>query len=502
MSNVDWRTLMGMGPQMFAAPTSVHGLPSDLASDLADLVDTWRARYPGNAMRQAYLDCHNVVDNLGLSVPPEVAHDLQITSAWPEKAVFSLANRCQWDGVVSPDGSEGDPWGVSDILRANRFTTEISQSIASSATHGVSFVATLPGDTEAGDPDALVMFYSALTASALWDRRRRGIRAGLLINDVDTLGRPTELIMLTPEWMLTIRQSPVSNGARTQWAVTEKVRHNLGRTPMEALPYRPNLDRPLGRSRLSRGVLSIVDRALRAALRMDVSSELFTAPGILLNGIDEETFAKLSTSWSWRMGSVKGLTRDEEGEVPDVTTLPQQSMQPYVEQLRELAMEYASALSIPVGSLGIVQDNPSSADAIYAANEEIVIEATRMNEVSSFALSRVYQNVIMLSTNVAELPDDAKYVGTHWINPARPSIVSQSDAMVKQISAIPDLAKTDVALEELGYDHQQIIRIRGQIEAAQAKYAIQSLLRPQTPAQQAATVDESTQGQVNGAELI
>ena len=45
-------------------------------------------------------------------------------------------------------------------------------------------------------------------------------------------------------------------------------------------------------------------------------------------------------------------------------------------------------------------------------------------------------------------------------NPAMPSVVSQSDAMVKQISALPWLAESDVALEELGYSEDQIIRLR------------------------------------------
>ena len=315
-----------------------------------ELVGTWQARYPSNMRRQAYLDCKVFVDSLNISLPREIARDLRIVSTWPEKAVFSLTSRCHWDGVVAPDGSE-DPYGLAALLDENRFATEIGHAISSAATHGVSFLVTLPGDVAAGDPPVLVLPYSAMTASALWDRRRRGIKAGLLINDVDYLGRPTELIMLTPTVMVSMSLFG-SNG----WYVTGHVEHNLGRTPMEALVYRGTLDRPLGRSRLTDGVLSIVDRAVRASMRMDVSSELFTAPGLLLRGVDEATFSQIKSSWSWRLGSVKGISRDEEGELPEVDVLPQQSMQPYVDQLRELAQEMAGALSLPVGSLGIVQD--------------------------------------------------------------------------------------------------------------------------------------------------
>lgn len=467
-TNADLRLIAGMGPQLFTAP-SVAGLPDDLQATLNTLVNTWQARYPGNARRQAYLDCKVFVDSLNIALPRAIARDLRIVSAWPEKAVFSLTSRCHWDGVVAPDGSE-DPYGLSSILEENRFATEIGQAIASAATHGVAFLATLPGDVSAGDPSVLVLPYSAMTAAALWDRRRRGISAGLLINDVDYLGRPTELILLTPQVMVSM--APLGDQG---WYVTGHVEHHLGRTPMEALVYRGNLDRPLGRSRLTDGVLSIVDRAVRASMRMDLSSELFTAPGLLLRGVDETTFDKIKRSWSWQLGSVKGLSRDEDGDIPEVDTIPQQSMQPYVDQLRELAQELAGALSLPVGSLGIVQDNPSSADAIYAAREELVTEASDFNDANSYALNRVYRNILMLRDGW--LPDDAARISTHWRNPARPSIVSQSDAMIKQIQAIPELGKTDVALEELGYTRQQIARIRAQVEQSRGRDNLDAILR-------------------------
>lgn len=467
-ANADLRLIAGMGPQLFTAP-SVAGLPDDLQATLNTLVSTWQARYPGNARRQSYLDCKVFVESLNIALPREIARDLHIVSTWPEKAVFSLTSRCHWDGVVAPDGSE-DPYGLSSILEENRFATEIGQAIASAATHGVAFLATLPGDVSAGDPPVLVLPYSAMTAAALWDRRRRGISAGLLINDVDYLGRPTELILLTPQVMVSM--APLGSQG---WFVTDHVEHRLGCTPMEALVYRGNLDRPLGRSRLTDGVLSIVDRAVRASMRMDLSSELFTAPGLLLRGVDEATFDKIKRSWSWQLGSVKGLSRDEDGDIPEVDTIPQQSMQPYTDQLRELAQELAGALSLPVSSLGIVQDNPSSADAIYAAREELVTEASDFNDANSYALNRVYRNILMLRDGW--LPDDAARISTHWRNPARPSIVSQSDAMIKQIQAIPELGRTDVALEELGYTRQQIARIRAQVEQTRGRDNLDAILR-------------------------
>ena len=87
---------------------------------------------------------------------------------------------------------------------------------------------------------------------------------------------------------------------------------------------------------------------------------------------------------------------------------------------------------------------------------------------------------------VSEMDDEVRNLATRWRNPAMPSVVSQSDAVVKQISAIPELAQTDVALEELGYSAEQIVRIRSQIKRAQAGGVLDRLLASTpTPAEQA-----------------
>jgi hypothetical protein len=57
-----------------------------------------------------------------------------------------------------------------------------------------------------------------------------------------------------------------------------------------------------------------------------------------------------------------------------------------------------------------------------------------------------------------------------------PSVVSQSDAMVKQVSAIPWLADSDVTLRELGYDDEQIAQLRSDRRRSQALAGAQAIL--------------------------
>ncbi|MDO4888152.1 MAG: phage portal protein [Actinomycetaceae bacterium] len=447
-------------PVLMSAPAPA-GMDDHTQGLLDRLIRTWARKYPRNVLRQTYLDAKTLVRNLNIAISDEIAADLQIVSGWPEKAVYALANMCMWDGPVAPSGSE-DPFELSAILDANRFDVELSQMIVSSMAKSVAFVSTTVGDVASGEPAVMVMPHSAEWSAALWDRRRRELEAALVINDTDDLGRPTALTVLTAFEAVSCE----NRGAG--WFVSDVRAHGLRRVPVEAFPFRPSLERPFGRARISRPVMTITDRAIRAALRAELSGELFTIPGLLLNGVNREQFEEIKKSWSWRVGSLKGLTRDENDELAAITQLPQASQQPHVDQMRTLAAEFSGVTSLPLSSLGIVQDNPESADAIYAAKEEIVIEAHNATMVYGHGLNRIYQNVVMMRDGLDEMPEELARISTRWRNPAMPSIVSQSDAMVKQISAIPDLAKTDVALEEMGYTREQILRIRSQIRRSQA----------------------------------
>ncbi|MDK9644769.1 phage portal protein [Propionibacterium freudenreichii] len=454
-------------PSFFSSP-SVVGLGADEQELLDELVALWARKKPRNVLRGLYLDGKQQIKNLNIAVPDEIADSLQIVVGWPEKAVFGLSNLCMWDGVVTPTGDE-NPFGLDDLLSANRFDVEINETITSAMANSVAFLTVSAGNVSIGEPPVVIMPFSAEWASALWDRRTRSIKAGLTIGDIDYLGRPTSLSLFTRTATITCV------GSRLGWMIEDRAEHGLNRVPMEPVPFRPTLDRPFGRSRISRQVMTIVDRAMRAALRMDISSELFTAPGLLLNGITQEQWAEIQ-KWTWKLGTVRGLTRDEDGETASVETIPQQSMDPFIGQLRELAEEFASATSMPLSALGVIQDNPSSADAIYAAKEDLVIEATNANRITGYALSRVFQDAVMMRDGLTEMPDELGGVAAKWRNPAMPSIVSQSDAMVKQISAIPGLASTDVAFEQLGYSAADIVRIRTQMRRAQAADGLTSLL--------------------------
>jgi hypothetical protein len=137
-------------------------------------------------------------------------------------------------------------------------------------------------------------------------------------------------------------------------------------------------------------------------------------------------------------------------------------MQPHVDYMRSLATRFAGETNIPVSYLGIIHDNPASAEAMYAASEELIIEAADLNDAASIPLRNIGLLALAIAQKktISELSEAELTVMPRFMNPGRPSIVSQSDAMVKQAASAPWIAETQVFLEELGYNEEQIARMQ------------------------------------------
>ena len=162
---------------------------------------------------------------------------------------------------------------------------------------------------------------------------------------------------------------------------------------------------------------------------------------------------------------------NDDGSVPQFGQLSQGSMQPHTDYMRALASRFAGETNVPVSQLGVIHDNPSSAEAIYAANEPLIIEAQTLIDDNSDAMVLVAQMALATSRGVAlsELTEDELDILPHFKSPAMPSVVSQADAMVKIAAVVPEFAGTSTFWEQLGFDDDVRRSISNEIRRQQAK---------------------------------
>ena len=439
---------------LVATTGPINGLTDDEKAHLTELWRVWTLRLRRNVLRTQYYDQHNVLKDLGIAIPPHLT-ELELVLGWPAKAVDVLARRCRLDGFVVP-GDENDVFGVSELWRGNDMHIELPQTLTSALVHSCAFLTVTRGDVSAGEPEVLISSQSALYGSGIWDSRRRRLKAALTITDMDEIGRVTGWALFMPQ--MTIR-ALFENGA---WGIS-RFGHTLDRLPVEVLPYKPRLDRPFGCSRISRAVMGLTDSALRTVVRMEVHAEFFSSPQRYAMGADESMFVDADgeplNQWQAILGRVWAAGRDPDtGEVPQLGQFAQSSPQPHTEQLRSLAAMFCSETSLPLSALGIVHDNPASAEAIEAAERDLIIEARYAMDCFGPRLARAMTTAVQIRDELDAPPDELARLDALWRDPENPPQSAAGDFLIKTVQAMPWLAESKVPLEQLGWDSTTVER--------------------------------------------
>jgi hypothetical protein len=138
---------------------------------------------------------------------------------------------------------------------------------------------------------------------------------------------------------------------------------------------RPDAVRPFGHSRISRACIKIQQAAVRTLKRSEVSAEFYSFPQKYVLGLSED--AEPLDKWKATMSSFMAFTKDEDGGSPTIGQFSQQSMSPYIDQLKMLASLFAAETGLTLDDLGFVTDNPSSAEAIKASHENLRLVARK-----------------------------------------------------------------------------------------------------------------------------
>lgn len=448
---------------VWAVPRFIAGVDDAERDAIASLFDVWQRTHGRNVLRSKYRDMKVRIKPSG-NIPAEAVARVEAVSEWPDKAVTALAERSVFEGFVTP-GGEQDPFELRSLLRANRFDLELPQAIDSTYTHSCSFITTAMGDVASGEPEVLIMAREATWSAARWDARRRVVRDMLCVTDTDDLGQPTSMDVFFPDKVLTLTRR-----ASGSW-VAESRPNRLGEVLAEPLVYAPSLTRPFGRSRINRAVMNITDRALLTIVRSEIASDFYAVPRTAVLGVVEDAFRR--GKWQAAVDMFLAFTRDENGDVPDVKQLPQMTMQPLTEMYRMIATQFSGATGVPVSNLGIVTDNPPSAEALYADDRRLVNTARTQNRIMGSSLARVARRVVRLRDGDRAGLDD---IDVSWQNPSFTSPSTSADALVKLSSVFPWLSDSEVALEFAGFSQAEITRLLADKRRSEASSRITQLV--------------------------
>lgn len=463
---------------MSAQTIRLPGVGDDANATLARLLPKLEQHQSTNRMLDAYYDADRNLKKAFGGVVPEQYYRLGLVLGWSAKGVDALGRRCNLERMVWADGTLGD-FGFDEVWDGNRLESEVDQAITDTLVHGVSFgVASKGGD---GEPGGLLHFYSAADATGERNPVSRQLDNLLIVRDRDKSKRVTALTLLLDGETIAAR---VDEAGR--WEILDRSEHGFG-VPAAPLVYRPRLRRPMGRSRLTRPVRGLQDAAGRALVRLEGHMDIYAYPEFWMLGADPSIFKNDDgtpmAEWMQRLGRIKGIPDDPDlADVPqlaraDVKKFDAASPEPHLAALNAYAKLFARETSLPDSAVAITDlSNPTSAESYDAAQYELIAEAEGAVREFAPALRRLVPIAMAMQSDLTAVPDAWASIDTKWRDPRYQSRAAQADAGSKQIASVPWLAETEVGLELLGLDPQQIERALSERRRAAGNARIDALI--------------------------
>lgn len=384
--------------------------------------------------RYQYYEMKNIMFDFGISSPPDLKY-WSSTLGWCAKAVDSLSDRLQFREFAD------DNFAINEIYELNNPDVLFNGAILGALISSCSFI--YISQDENGYPRMQVI--DGYNATGVIDPFTNMLTEGYAVLTRDDKGIP-----ITEAYFIPGVTYYYTNGRLTR-TIQNKAPYAL----LVPVIYRPDAIRPFGHSRISRACMSIVGSALRTIKRSEISAEFYSYPQKYVTGLSEDI--EIADKWKATMSSLITMSKDEDGDKPTFGQFTQQSMQPHTDQLRMFASLFAGETGLTLDDLGFATENPSSAEAIKAAHENLRLTARKAQRTFGTA----FLNAGYLS---ACIRDDYSYTRNQlyltkpkWepiFEPDAAMLSSIGDGAIKINQAIPDYFVKDNLRDLTGIDYE------------------------------------------------
>ena len=276
-------------------------------------------------------------------------------SGWSTSAVDKLADRLIFREF------KNDDFNFEEIFGANNPDIFFDSAILSALISSCSFVYIRQVD---GERIPTLEVIEGTNATGIIDPTTGLLKEGYAVLERDAEKKPTLEAFFEP-------------GLTTFYKNGEKEKSIKNTAPAPLLVpiiHRPDPVRPFGRSRITRAAESYQKLAQRTLERSDVTAEFYSFPQKYATGIDPDV--KID-KWKATISTFLTFSKDSEGESPKIGQFTTSSMAPFLDQVRLAASLFAGETGLTMDELGFVSDNPSSAESIKAAHENLRLAARK-----------------------------------------------------------------------------------------------------------------------------
>lgn len=374
----------------------------------------------------------------GISTPAKMVN-IRPGIGWASRAVNTLSDRVVFDGFAK------DTYGINDT-----FTDIGAWSVIGKAKHdafivGCAFIAI---STDADGQKVLIPF-TAQEATGVINEKTGLLKYGLAVTKwgktsdlkkkkVGILFDPEDYILFTPEF------TAVYIG-RTISSVTPNL---TGRTLLHPITHRASADRPLGHGRITNTARRIIQEVGRLKRREEIAEEFYSLPQRYINGLAEG--ATKDENLDSAIGKVWAITKDEDGDKPDIGQLTQMNIDQFETAKKDKARDFCAETALTLRNLGYETGNPSSPESLVAMSDDLLLEAQNSQTEMGEQIKQIAITLRMEMDGTDEIADPLKDLVPSWKPIFQVDIGAAGDAMFKLFQAMPELVGTIAGYRMLG----------------------------------------------------
>lgn len=384
-------------------------------------------------LRYNYYDMKNNTRYLSKMMPAEyawLAHSL----GWCGKAADSIADR------LAVDDFRNDNFNIMEIYQQNNADILFDSAILSALISSCSFIYISMDD---GFPTMQVIDGSK--ATGIIDDVTYMLKEGYAVLEENQSHQPTLEAYFEP-------------GKTTYYPIDGDPYEVLNDAPYPLLVpiiYRPDAKRPFGHSRISRACMSIQDGAIRTLKRSEVAAEFYAFPQKYILGMEEDAeFNNRAAT----MSTFLRIDKDSDGDRPVIGQFQQSTMQPYIDQLRSYASLFGAETGLTLDDLGFPSQNPSSAEAIKAAHENLRLTARKAQRTFSTGFVNAGYLARCLLDETPYARKEVYKTSVAWepiFEPDSSMISAIGDGVIKINQAMPNYINAETLREMTGIKHYE-----------------------------------------------
>lgn len=421
-------------------PDDFTNAVNEVATKLLNKLQTlaWSA-----GVKYEYYNATQGVVDLGISVPKKFKN-MKPGVGWASRAVNTIADRINFDGFANDD------FGINELFDETGAAAILNKAKTDALIAGCSFVAVMP----TGDGAVKLLPFTATEATGSIDQRTGLLDTGLAVvrwypyedNVYTGFWRDWSKVGLVPADYILFAKDFTAYFVNQQ--LVRVVENPTGRPLLHVLTHRQSADRPFGKSRISNTVRRIVDEVGRLKIRYEIAAEFYSAPQRYINGMAEG--ATQNANLESAIGKVWGITKDEDGEHPEIGQLAQMSINQFSDQKKDLARDFCAETALTLRNLGYETANPTSAESLSAMSDDLLLEAQE----SQTEFGREYREIAISMRLVLDgnstIPARLKTIEPTWKPLFQIDVGSAGDAVNKLVQAMPELAGTTTLYRMLG----------------------------------------------------